>query len=85
MTDTHFKNDLGSTRDKEALDDGFKMIEEQSSMPTSSIHTSIDSVEQENFKFLTIDHLKHMAEIKSLGHYCQINQDGWIEQKKLLD
>ena len=61
------------------------MIEEQSSICTSSIDTSEEYVEDNDFPFLQIDADKNKKEVKSLGHYCQINQDGWIEQKKLLD
>ena len=58
------------------------MIEEQSSICTSSIDTSLDTVEN-NDLYLKTD--KGVKQVKSLGNYCQINQDGWLEQKKLLD
>ena len=59
------------------------MIEEQSSICTSSIENSLDdTVENDDSQ---TDQEVNAKEVKSLGHYCQINQDGWIEQKRLLD
>ena len=63
------------------------MIEEQSSIYTSSMDDSLDTeiVDNNDNQHLKINSDKGHKAAKSLGHYCQINQDGWIEQKRLLD
>ena len=83
-TDLNFNvSQLGS--EEEVIEEGFKMIEEQSSICTSSIGTSLDTVENNDFQFLKFNPNKDHKEVTSLGNYCQINTNGWLEQKQLLD